>query len=157
MDDGMRIDAKKLWAGAAATVVVAALVAAVGVLVVETLVDVNLLPPTERGVLGWSHRASYPAGAAVLALGAAGILHLLLLGVPRPMVFFGWLMALDRDRPRRGPVRVRRRPGGAGVHRGRGGRGGALRVDPAVLGWPTRRHAGAMDLSLGVSGPGGGA
>ena len=94
MDDGMRIDAKALWAGAAATVVIAALVAAVGVLVAETLVDVNLLPPTERGVLGWSHWASYPAGAAVLALVAAGILHLLLLGVPRPMVFFGWLMAL---------------------------------------------------------------
>ena len=94
MDDGSRIDARKLWAGAAATVVVAALVAAVGVLVVETLLDVKLLSPSERGVLGWSHRASYPAGAAVLALGAAGTLHLLLLGVPRPMVFFGWLMAL---------------------------------------------------------------
>ena len=94
MDDGMRIDAQKLWAGAAATVVIAALVAAVGVLVVETFVDVTLLPSTERGVLGWSHWASYPAGAAVLALCAAGILHLLLLGVPRPLVFFGWLMAL---------------------------------------------------------------
>lgn len=94
MDDGSRIDAKKLWAGAAATVVVAALVAAVGVLVVETLLDVKLLSPSERGVLGWSHRASYPAGAAVLALVAAAVLHLLLLGVPRPLVFFGWLMAL---------------------------------------------------------------
>ena len=94
MDDGSSIDAKKLWAGAAATMVVAALVAAVGVLVVETLLDVNLLSPSERGVLGWSHRASYPAGAAVLALGAAAILHLLLLGVPRPLAFFGWLMAL---------------------------------------------------------------
>ena len=91
---GVTVDAKQLWAAAAATVVVAALVAAVGVLVIETFVDVTLLPPTERGVLGWSNQASYPAGAAVLALGAAVVLHLLLLGVPRPLVFFGWLMAL---------------------------------------------------------------
>jgi len=91
---GGSVDAKQLWAGAAATIVVAALVAAVGVLVIETFLDVKLLPPAERGVLGWSNKASYPAGAAVLALGAAGVLHLLLLGVPRPLVFFGWLMAL---------------------------------------------------------------
>jgi len=91
---GGSVDAKQLWAGAAATIVVAALVAAVGVLVIETFLDVKLLPPAERGVLGWSNQASYPAGAAVLALGAAVVLHLLLLGVPRPLVFFGWLMAL---------------------------------------------------------------
>ena len=93
MDSG-RLDARQLWAGAAATIVVAALVAAVAVLVIETFLDVKLLPPAERGVLGWSNQASYPAGAAVLALGAAVVLHLLLLGVPRPLVFFGWLMAL---------------------------------------------------------------
>ena len=88
------VNARVLWAGGVATAVVAALVAAVGAVVSKVIVDAGMLPAGDRGVLGWSKELSYPAGAAVLALVATAVLHLLLVGVPQPMRFFNWLMAL---------------------------------------------------------------
>ena len=73
---------------------IAALVAAVGNLVCETVFDIELLPTSDRGILGWTTQVSYPAGAALLALGATAVLHLLLVAVPQPLRFFGWLMGL---------------------------------------------------------------
>lgn len=89
-----RLRAGVLWGGGVATAVVAALVAVVGSLVCDAILDIELLPASQPGVLGWSSQASYPVGAAVVALAATGVLHLLLVAVPQPMRFFGWLMAL---------------------------------------------------------------
>src|SRR4029450_8046058 len=56
-DDGtgrgrVRVDAGRLWTGALATAVVAALVAVVGVLIARGLFDVPVLAPSREGVLG---------------------------------------------------------------------------------------------------------
>jgi len=89
-----RVRAGVLWAGGLATAVIAALVALVATLVCESILGVDLLPAAAVGVLGWSDAASYPAGAAVLALLATAVLHLLMIAVPQPLRFFSWLLVL---------------------------------------------------------------
>jgi Family of unknown function (DUF6069) len=89
-----RVDAGTLWAGGAATAVVAGLVALVGVLVCRWLFDIPILSPRHDGAYGDAHTTTLVLVAAGGALVATLLLHLLLLGVPRPMVFFGWIVAL---------------------------------------------------------------
>lgn len=89
-----RVDAGVLWAGGAATAVVAALVAAVGALICDSLLDVTLIPVWGHDVLTLSDRAALPVGAAVTALLATALLHLLLVAVPSPVRFFNWVVAL---------------------------------------------------------------
>ena len=83
------VDQGRFWAGVAATAVVAALAAALGVVILDAF-EVSVLEPpigSSRG-LGW-------AGAAVVAalLGGA-LLLLLMMTTPRPRMFFGWIVAL---------------------------------------------------------------
>jgi Family of unknown function (DUF6069) len=87
------IDAGRLWAGGVATAVVAALVAAVGVLVCRDLLQVKLVEPPLLHVTG-SFAANYAITAFVVALAATGLAHLLSIATPRPRVFFGWIVAL---------------------------------------------------------------
>jgi len=89
-----RVDAGKLWAGGIATAVVAALVALVGVLVCRWLFNVPLLSPKSDGAYGDVHTTTMVLVAAGAALLATGLAHLLLLGTPRPMTFFGWIIGL---------------------------------------------------------------
>ena len=77
-----------------ATAVVAALVAVVGVLIARGLLDVPVLAPTEEGVLGNANTARLALVAAGAALAATGLMHLLLLFIPRPWQFFTWIMSL---------------------------------------------------------------
>jgi hypothetical protein len=65
----LQVNANRLWTGGVATAVVAALVAVVGVLIARGLLDVPVLAPT-------------------------GLMHLLLLFIPRPWQFFTWIMSL---------------------------------------------------------------
>jgi hypothetical protein len=88
------VDAATLWAGGAATAVVAGLVALVGVLVCRWLFDIPILSPRHEGAYGNAHTTTLVLVAAGGALVATLLLHLLLLAVPRPMVFFGWIVAL---------------------------------------------------------------
>jgi hypothetical protein len=88
------VDAATLWAGGAATAVVAGLIALVGVLVCRWLFDIPVLSPRHDGAYGDAHTTTLVLGAAGGALVATLLLHLLLLAVPRPMVFFGWIVAL---------------------------------------------------------------
>jgi len=88
------VNAGRLWAGGAATAVVAALFAVVGVLVGRGLFDVAVLAPQGAGVWGDADTFWYALGAALLSLVATGLMHLLLLFTPRPMLFFGWVMVL---------------------------------------------------------------
>jgi hypothetical protein len=88
------VDAGRLWTGGVATALVAALVALVGVLIARGLLDVPVLAPTDDGTLGNANTFRLAALAALAALLATGLLHLLLLSTPQPRRFFSWIMAL---------------------------------------------------------------
>ena len=88
------VNAGRLWAGGAATAVVAGLIAVVGILIGRGLFDVAVLAPKGAGVWGDASTFWYALGAAVLSLVATGLIHLLLAFTPRPMLFFGWVMVL---------------------------------------------------------------
>jgi hypothetical protein len=98
-DDGtgrarVRVDAARLWTGGLATALVAALVAVVGVLIARGLFEVPVLAPTGEGALGNSSTARLATLAAVAALVATGLMHLLLVSTPRPFRFFTWIVSL---------------------------------------------------------------
>ena len=90
----LQVNANRLWTGGVATAVVAAVVAVVGVLIARGLLDVPVLAPTEEGVLGNANTARLALVAAGAALAATGLMHLLLLFIPRPWQFFTWIMSL---------------------------------------------------------------
>ncbi|WP_211365990.1 DUF6069 family protein [Pseudonocardia kunmingensis] len=87
------VDAARLWSGGAATAVVAALVAVVGVLIGEGALGLDMAVPPLLPV-GGSFAVSYAITAAVLALAATGLAHLLVLTAPRPSSFFAWIVGL---------------------------------------------------------------
>jgi hypothetical protein len=84
-------DAGRLWVGGLATALVAALTAAVGVLIATGLLDVDVLAPP--GFTG-SVIGDYAIAAAIAALLATALIHLLLVAAPRPLAFFGWIIGL---------------------------------------------------------------
>ncbi len=88
------MDAGRLWSGGVATAVVAGLVALVGVLVSRWLFGIPLLAPKQDGAYGDAHTTGLVLMAAAAALVATGLAHLLMLGTPRPLTFFGWIIAL---------------------------------------------------------------
>jgi hypothetical protein len=88
------VDAGRLWTGGVATALVTALVAFVGVLIARGLFGVPVLAPTEDGTVGDASTFRLAALAALAALVATGLLHLLLVSTPRPRRFFGWIMGL---------------------------------------------------------------
>lgn len=83
-----------LWAGGVATAVVAALVSAVGVVIAEGVLSIELLQVGLPGNPTAPIWLSYPVIAFLLAIAATGILHLLLAVVPQPLRFFNWIMGL---------------------------------------------------------------
>jgi hypothetical protein len=87
------VDAGRLWAGGAATAVVAGLVALVGVLIGETLLDIDMVEPPLLPI-GDSFGLRYALTAAVLALAATGLAHVLALTTPRPRAFLSWIVGL---------------------------------------------------------------
>lgn len=86
------VDAARLWAGGAATAVVAALVSLVGLLVARVF-DVETLRPFEGSTFE-TPGARYAVAAAAGALVATGLMHLLVLSTPRPQSFFTWIVLL---------------------------------------------------------------
>jgi len=89
------LNAGKLWAGGLATALVASLIATFGVLTGRGLFNVDVLAPKGAGAWGDARTVWYAAGAAAASLLATAIVHLLILYAPRPMRFFGWVMALS--------------------------------------------------------------
>jgi len=87
------VDAGRLWAGGAATAVVAALIGLVGVLVSQGLLDLDMADPPLLPI-GTSFAARYAVTAAALALVATGLAHLLAVTTPRPQAFFSWIIGL---------------------------------------------------------------
>lgn len=88
------IDVTRLWSGGLATAVVAALIGLVGVLIVRAVFRVALYAPGEAGPFGGSGTALLCVLAAVAALAATGLAHLLLIGAPQPLSYFGWIVGL---------------------------------------------------------------
>lgn len=88
------VAAGRLWAGGVGTAVVAALAALVGILLVRGVLGIGLLSPSEAGAYGDASTTTYAFGAFAVALLATGLLHLMLLLMPRPMSFFNWIMVL---------------------------------------------------------------
>jgi hypothetical protein len=87
------LDAGRLWAGGVATAVVAALVAIVGLLIARVF-DIKALRPLSGDTVFESPAARYAVLAAVAALVATGLMHLLILSAPRPQAFFTWIVLL---------------------------------------------------------------
>jgi hypothetical protein len=82
-----RVDAGQLWPGGIATAIVAALVALVGILVCRWLFGVPILSPKQDGAYGNVHTTAFVIAAAVAAIIATAIAHLLLMSTPRPLTF----------------------------------------------------------------------
>jgi hypothetical protein len=93
-DPRIRPDAGQVWAGGAATAVVAALVALVGILICRWTLGIPILAPAGDGAWGDAHTIGYVLAAACVALVATALLYLLMLGTPQPAMFFSWIMAL---------------------------------------------------------------
>jgi hypothetical protein len=89
-----RVDAVRLWSGGLATAVVAALIGLVGVLIVRALLRIGLYAPSSAGPLGDSDTIVLCVTAALAALAATGLAHLLLLSTPRPLAYLGWIVGL---------------------------------------------------------------
>jgi len=89
-----QLDTAQYWAGAAATAVVAALIGVVGILIARWTLKIPILAPAGDGAFGNAHTPEYALLSALIAIIAAGLLYLLVLGTPQPYMFFGWIIAL---------------------------------------------------------------
>jgi hypothetical protein len=93
-ESGLTVDASRLWPGGIATAVVAALIALAGVLVCRWLFGIPLLAPKSDGAYGNVHTTGFVLAAAAAAIVATALMHLLLIGTPKPIAFFNWIVGL---------------------------------------------------------------
>ncbi|MFZ0186588.1 MAG: DUF6069 family protein [Streptosporangiaceae bacterium] len=91
---GVGADANKLWAGGAASALIAGLVALTGVLVSRWLFHLSVLAPRQDGAYGDARTTALILVAVAAAIAATGLVYLLMLGTLRPLMFFGWIVAL---------------------------------------------------------------
>jgi hypothetical protein len=89
----VHVDAASLWAGGLATALVAALIAVVGVVIGEGVLDLKMAKPPLLGI-GDTFWLQYAVTAAFLALAATGLAQLLAVSTPDPRKFFGWIVWL---------------------------------------------------------------
>ncbi|OLT49009.1 hypothetical protein BJF85_10660 [Saccharomonospora sp. CUA-673] len=85
-----------LWAGGAATALVAALIGVVATLVVTGVLDIPVIAPATVDGSGVDYiGAMWLAGFGVVgSFLATALAHLLMLVAPRPMSFLGWVVGL---------------------------------------------------------------
>jgi drug/metabolite transporter (DMT)-like permease len=88
------VDARTLWSGGVAAALVAALIAVLGIVVARGLFHIPVLAPKGKGTFGDASTWQLALAAAVAALLATALLHILLLSTPRPFSFFGWIITL---------------------------------------------------------------
>jgi hypothetical protein len=88
----LRLDPGRYWAGAAATVLVCALLGFAASVVLTDVLDQELASGPHLSGIGAD--GSWALAGALFALLAAIVLHLLVLGAPRPRMFFGWIVTL---------------------------------------------------------------
>jgi len=88
-----RVDPIRIWAGGVATALVAGGIAWVGVLVIRAIFQIPGIHRLGEDTLNVD-QLSLAIIAAVAALLATALLHLLLLGTPRAHRFFAWIIGL---------------------------------------------------------------
>jgi hypothetical protein len=89
------LDTTKLWTGGLATAAVAALVALVGTLVLRVLFQIAPVSATTTHAFSSADAGILCLGAAVAALAATGVAHLLLVSTPQPLSYLGWILGLS--------------------------------------------------------------
>lgn len=93
-DERTGADAGRLWAGGAATALVAAGVALVCVVVLHRVLHVAVLTPGGRTAVDGDATMVLPLAAALATLAATALLHLLMSTTPRASQFFAWIGSL---------------------------------------------------------------
>lgn len=93
-DERAHADPGRLWAGGVVTALVAAGVALVGVLLVHKVPHAYLLSFDGTRKAADDAKTTLPLLAALVALVATGVLHLLMTTTPRAGQFFAWIGAL---------------------------------------------------------------
>ncbi|POX48791.1 hypothetical protein C3489_26195 [Streptomyces sp. Ru71] len=88
---GPGLDAGRLWAGGVMAAGVAGLAAVAALLVVRGVLGVALFVPRGDDVMASASTGLPAGGAALAALAATGLVHVLALTVPRPGRLFTWL------------------------------------------------------------------
>ena len=88
------VAAGRLWTTGAATALVAALTALVSLLLIRGVLNVPVFAPRGAGAWGDATTGYVALVAALAALAATGLLHLLLVTVARPRAFFAWIAGL---------------------------------------------------------------
>jgi hypothetical protein len=92
---GPTLDATKLWTGGLATAAVAALVGLVGTLVIRVLFEYAPVGTAAAHTFDAGHAGLLCLFAAVAALAATGIAHLLMVSTPDPLSYLGWIIGLS--------------------------------------------------------------
>jgi hypothetical protein len=90
----VRPDPGQYWAGVAATAIVAALIALVGILICRWTLHIPVLAPSSDGAWGNAHTGEYVLGAVGATVVGGALLYLLMLSTPQPGLFFGWIIGL---------------------------------------------------------------
>jgi hypothetical protein len=88
------VDAPRLWAGGVAAAIVAGGVAVVGLMIARGVCNTPVFIPDRDGALVNANTGKYALGAALAALLATALMHLLLLYAPSPRTFFTWIVGL---------------------------------------------------------------
>ena len=92
---GLVLNATRLWTGGLATAAVAALVGLVGTLVIRVLFEFAPVGATAVHALTSTDAGLLCLFAAVAALAATGIAHLLIVSTPDPLSYLGWIIGLS--------------------------------------------------------------
>ncbi|HEV6952758.1 MAG TPA: DUF6069 family protein [Promicromonospora sp.] len=87
------LEVGRYWAGAAATVLVAALIGLAATFILESVLGLEVHSQLDLSGTGSDLMAWVVAGALFAAL-AAVVLYLFVLSTPRPRAFFGWVVVL---------------------------------------------------------------
>jgi hypothetical protein len=93
-DEGLSVDAVRLWSGGLGAAIVAALAALVSTLVARVVFQIGLSAPHKAAAFDGTYTVRLCVVAAVAALAATGLVNLLLLSTPRPLAYFGWIVGL---------------------------------------------------------------
>ncbi len=89
------LDATRLWTGGLATAAVAALVGLVGTLVIRVLFEYAPVGVTAARAFDAAGAGLLCLFAAIAALAATGIAHLLVVSTPDPLSYLGWIVGLS--------------------------------------------------------------
>ena len=89
------LDATRLWTGGLATAAVAALVALVGTLVIRVLVAFAPVGTSTAHAIANGNAGLLCLFAALAALAATGVAHLLVVSTPDPLSYLGWIIGLS--------------------------------------------------------------